>query len=135
MKRLLFPLGILLAALVTGLHAEEKKVSELTVAGLRFKVSEGWTPKAKPRAMSQGGLTYKTSEVKGLDADFYHFGAGQGGSVEANIARWKGQFEGGAKEVETTKLADDKIDFLHLQGTFMSGTPFGRRHPSKIMRC
>ncbi len=106
--------------------------STLTAGTLRFLVTEGWTLKAKARAMSAGGMTYKTDALKeGLDADFYHFGKGQGGSVTANIARWKGQFQGTPKEVETSKLAGGKIDFLHLEGTFLSGPPFGQKTPLK----
>ena len=112
--------------------AEEKKATELSVGGLLFKITDGWTSKATPRAMSQGGLTYQIAEMKeGLDADFYHFGTGQGGSVEANVARWKAQFDGGPKEVEAAKLADGKIDFLHLEGTFLSGPAFGQKTPLK----
>lgn len=122
----------LLAALTFNAVSAEEKKSTFKAGGLQFAVTEGWTAKAKARAMSAGGLTYKIAEIKeGLDADFYHFGEGQGGSVEANIARWKGQFEGGPKEVESAKLAGGKIDFLHLEGTFMSGPPFGKKTPNK----
>lgn len=112
--------------------AEDADDKSLTSGGLRFPVTAGWSLKAKPRAMSDGGMTYKTEGVKtGLDADFYYFGKGQGGSVQANIARWKGQFQGTPKEVETSKLAGGKIEFLHLEGTFMSGPPFGQKTPLK----
>lgn len=114
------------------LSADETSDQALTAGGLRFPVTDGWSLKARPRAMSAGGLTFKTEGIpKGLDADFYHFGKGQGGSVAANIARWKGQFEGQPKEIEASKLGGGKIDFLHLEGTFLSGPPFGKKTPLK----
>ena len=130
-SKLLASLFVSLVAL-TQLGAEEKKSATFEAGGFRFALTEGWTQKETPRSMSAGGLTYKTDAVpKGLDADFYHFGKGQGGSVEANIARWKGQFEGSPEEVEKSKLADGKAEFLHLAGTFMSGPPFGKKTPLK----
>ena len=122
----------LLASVAIHSAAAEDKKSTFKAGELQFAVAEGWTVKAKARAMSEGGLTYKVAEIKeGLDADFYYFGKGAGGSVEANIARWKGQFEGGPKEVESAKLGGGKIDFLHLEGTFLSGPSFGKKTPKK----
>ena len=130
----LIPLAVLLLTLTPFVAslAEPKKPTSLEAGGLRFPLAKGWTLKKAPRTMSAGGMTYKTDDnEKGLDADFYHFGKGQGGSVAANIARWKGQFQGKPKEVETAKLAEGKIEFLHLEGTFLSGPPFGKKTPLK----
>ena len=125
-------LVFLLASLSLNVVSAEEKKSTFKAGSLLFTVAEGWTAKAKARAMSEGGLTYKIAEIKeGLDADFYYFGKGQGGSVQANVERWKGQFEGGPNEVESAKLADGKIDFLHLEGTFLSGPPFAKKMPNK----
>ena len=126
---------ILLASLSLPLltSAEESKSSKTFKAGeFVFVVAKNWTKKVQARAMSAGGLTYnlETTEAK-LDADFYHFGEGQGGGVEANIARWRSQFEGTPAEKTRTKLADGKVEFLHLEGTFLSGPPFGKKTPNK----
>lgn len=127
----IIPLATLLIGFAIA-PVEAAEPSSVKAGSFRFPVTEGWTLKETPRSISAGGMTYKTDEIEeGLDADFYHFGEGQGGSVEANIARWKGQFEGEPKEVETAKLAGGKIDFLHLEGTFLSGPPFGKKTPLK----
>ena len=76
-------------------------------------------------------MTYKTEAVKdGLDADFYHFGAGQGGSADANVARWKSQFQD-AKNVknETRKKGSREWRLVKIEGTFMKGAPFGPKTP------
>ncbi len=130
MKALLIP--ILACLSIAIIAVAEEDAATFKAGGLRFAVTEGWSAKKQARPMSAGGLTYKTDAVeKALDADFYHFGKGQGGSVAANIARWKGQFEGTPKEIEHSKLAGDKIEFLHLEGTFLSGSPFGKKTPMK----
>ncbi|MFT4636894.1 MAG: hypothetical protein ACI8T1_000202 [Verrucomicrobiales bacterium] len=117
---------------ISHLGAEEKKSATFEAGGFQFALTEGWAKKETPRAMSAGGLTYNTEGLaKALDADFYHFGKGQGGSVEANIARWRSQFDGTPKEVERSKLAGGKIEFLHLEGALMSGPPFGKKVPLK----
>ena len=83
--------------------------------------------------MSSGGLMIQPGkdipDAKALSADFYFFGEGQGGSVEANIARWKGQFEPGAtsksEEIQLDGIEGKKATIIHIQGTFLSGPPFG----------
>lgn len=122
----LFPI-LLGFALVTGLGAEEKK---LVVGPFTFAPGTEWKAKEQARAMSQGGLTITAKDLKeSLDADFYHFGEGQGGSVEANIERWRKQFSGEPKEVAREKIAGGKVEILHLEGTFLVGSPFGQKTP------
>ena len=81
--------------------------------------------------MSSGGLVIESPGEKptALSADFYYFGKGQGGSVEANIARWKGQFEPGAtsttEEIPLGEIEGKKATIIHIKGTFLSGPPFG----------
>ncbi len=104
--------------------------SAIEVGGLTFTEGESWKPKKAARPMSRGGLMIAPGgEAKELSADFYFFGEGQGGSVEANIARWKGQFEAGAtsstEEIALNGLEGKKATIVHIKGTFLSGPPFG----------
>ncbi len=113
-----------------GVALAEEPAKSFKAGDFDFVIAEGWTKKTKARAMSSGGLTYKGKEMKaGVDADFYHFGRGQGGGVEANIKRWRGQFSGEPKETERSKLAEGKVEFIHLEGTFLDGPPFGQKVP------
>jgi len=64
-----------------------------SVAGLKWNPPAGWKSQG---STSMRAATYVLPPAPG-DADnaecvVYFFGAGQGGSVEANIERWKGQF-------------------------------------------
>jgi hypothetical protein len=64
-----------------------------SAAGLHWTAPAGW--KTAP-AQAMRAATYAVAAAPGDTAAsecvVYFFGAGQGGSVEANIERWKGQF-------------------------------------------
>src|ERR1017187_2197942 len=64
-----------------------------SVAGLKWSAPSGWTSQGRT---SMRAATYVLPAVPGdegtAECVVYFFGVGQGGSVEANIDRWKGQF-------------------------------------------
>ena len=57
----------------------------------------------------------------------FHFGPGQGGSVQSNVDRWFGQFDGDneAKGASTAKetIGTVPVTFVRAHGTFQSGMP------------
>jgi hypothetical protein len=57
-----------------------------SAAGLTWAAPAGWTSKG---ATEMRAATY---EVVDSECVVYFFGQGQGGTVEANLARWSGQF-------------------------------------------
>jgi hypothetical protein len=57
-----------------------------SAAGLSWTAPSGWTSKG-PAPMR--AATYTVGDAECV---VYFFGQGQGGSVEANMTRWKGQF-------------------------------------------
>ena len=64
-----------------------------SAAGLRWTAPAGWKNEG---ARPMRAATYVVTAAPGDQADaecvVYFFGEGQGGPVEANIERWKGQF-------------------------------------------
>jgi len=72
-------------------------------------------------------------EVPGDDGPaevtFFHFGKGQGGSVQANLQRWLGQFEEPIEELDAKqaeqKAGDTEVAMIQAKGTFLSGMPGG----------
>ena len=50
-----------------------------------------------------------------------------GGSVEANLERWEGQFEGGTAERQSFEIAGTRVHTLSLKGTYQDRPrgPFG----------
>jgi hypothetical protein len=75
-----------------------KALSAESAAGLHWTAPAGW--KAGP-PQTMRAATYAVDAAPGDTARsecvVYFFGAGQGGSVEANIERWKGQFTNAGK--------------------------------------
>lgn len=74
--------------------------------------------------------TYQADGADGpVEIAVFYFGAGQGGDVEANIARWVGQFqdvpEGGVqrREEELNGLRRTHVEVA--RGTFASSMPGG----------
>jgi hypothetical protein len=64
-----------------------------SVAGLKWSAPSAWTSQGRT---SMRAATYVLPAAPGDEGSaecvVYFFGAGQGGSVEANLDRWKGQF-------------------------------------------
>jgi len=66
-------------------------------AGLKWTAPAGWTNQgSRPMRAATYTIPVASGDHDPAECAVYFFGAGQGGSVEANIARWKGQFAQGA---------------------------------------
>jgi len=63
-----------------------------SVAGLKWTAPSGWKPET-PRPMRAATYTVPATAPDSASAEcvVYFFGSGQGGSVQANLDRWKGQ--------------------------------------------
>lgn len=67
---------------------------------------------------------------------FYYFGAGQGGTAEANIARWRSQFrrtDGSPSSPEVTRfdVSDMPVTRVKLHGSYARGIGAGPRGAGK----
>lgn len=106
-------------------------VSAQSVAGLK------WTPPAEWRstgATSMRAATYPVSPVsgdrEGAECVVYFFGAGQGGSVPANIDRWEGQFKTPGGQPATAKVNRTNIHGLPVTTIDVSGEYSGMGGPT-----
>lgn len=64
-----------------------------SVAGLKWTAPAGWKSEAsRPMRAATYTVPAAPGDSEGGECVVYFFGQGQGGSVEANILRWKGQF-------------------------------------------
>ncbi|MEZ5325347.1 MAG: hypothetical protein R3F19_09810 [Verrucomicrobiales bacterium] len=128
-KFLALTLGFVCTLAQSGLADES--ATTLKVGKFTFSGDKSWAVKSAPRTMSAGGFTL-TGEGEKLDADFYYFGKGQGGTTEANIARWQGQFkEKPEPKKETLTFGEQKVHIIKLEGTFLEGPPFGQKKEVK----
>ena len=94
-----------------------------SAGSLSWTAPTAWKVDA-PRPMR--AATYKLPAAKG-DAEegecaVFYFGQGQGGSVEMNVQRWVGQFEGARPPTQKKeKVARFDVTTLELEGTYLGG--------------
>ena len=89
--------------------------------GIRWTVPATWTAgKTSPMRVA----TYLVPGAKGTEAGecaVFFFGAGQGGGVSDNVARWAKQFEGApAAATRATAVAGVKVTRAEVQGTYLA---------------
>jgi len=122
---------VLLAQLVSS-HAREALSAG---AGLGWDVPKGWEAASTSSPMRL--VTYKlpaaAGDPEGPELGVFYFGPGQGGSVEANVARWLQQIapEKGSKREEARRAMVNGIPVTRMaaEGTYASGMPGGPTTP------
>jgi hypothetical protein len=91
-------------------------------AGLRWTAPSSWKSEGeRPMRLA----TYQVPE--GGECGVYYFGQGQGGSVEANIDRWIGQFQ---QSKDTAKRETRTIHGLKVTTVDVSGVYTGMGGPN-----
>ena len=84
-------ISLLAFGLLAALHAQ-------SVAGLKWTAPSGWSNKGSaPMRAATYNVPPAPGDKPGTECVVYFFGAGQGGSVHANMDRWKSQFTQGGK--------------------------------------
>lgn len=71
-------------------------------------------------------------DAEGGECGVFYFGEGQGGSVDQNIQRWVGQFEGAKPPTQKKeKLGGFDVTTVEVDGTYASsmGGPMGPKTP------
>ena len=94
---------------------------EGSAGGIRWTVPASWQV-GPPQPMR--AATYTVPAAAGSEAGtcgVFYFGRNQGGTVEDNLTRWVGQFEGAAapKKAERT-IAGLKVHTISLSGTYLA---------------
>jgi hypothetical protein len=91
----------------------------LDARGLKLQVPDDWRSEAPASSMRVGQIVVPGAAGEG-QLTVFHFGAGGGGGVDANIDRWLSQvvLEAGAKpHRETFDSPPFKIHFVDASGT------------------
>jgi hypothetical protein len=127
MHRLL-PLFALALALAPARAADAPR--EFTVGGFIFTQPAGWEWIEPASALRKAELRVVRGKEQ-ADVVFFYFGVGEGGSPQANIDRWLGQFAEPRPKgsVETKEIAGVKVTFVEASGTYQSGMPGGDKTP------
>jgi len=101
-----------------------------SAAGVRWTAPAGWTNEgARPMRAATYLIGPSSGDKAGAECAVYFFGAGQGGSVEANVDRWKGQFKGPGGKPATAKLAKRTVHGLTVTTIDASGEYSGMGGP------
>jgi hypothetical protein len=125
-------LHLLLFSLVSVVAARAADPVEFTVGSFVFTRPEGWgwVVATSPMRKAQLSVPARDGNVP-ADLTFFHFGAGQGGSVQANVDRWFKQFSNGSTDAQTERVGNTTVTFVRASGTFSSGMPGGPTTPLK----
>ena len=93
-----------------------------TVAGLKWTPPAGWKSSG---STSMRAATYPVAPAAGdrdgAECAVYFFGVGQGGSIQANIDRWEGQFKAQGGKPAPAKVAKINIHGLPVTTIDVSG--------------
>jgi hypothetical protein len=107
MRSLLFAASVVLCSV--SLFAE-------SAAGIRWTAPAGWKAEGpRPMRAATYSIAPASGDSAGAECVVNFFGPGQGGSVEANVERWKGQIQG-----PDGKPASAKVDKRTISGVPMT---------------
>ena len=102
-----------------------------SAGGIRWTAPAGWKNEG---AQPMRAATYRIAPAAGdkVDAEcgVYFFGGGQGGTIDANIERWKGQFQGPDGKPAPAKVATRKAGGLTLTTIETAGAYSGMGGPT-----
>ncbi|MBI4550310.1 MAG: hypothetical protein HY714_05240 [Candidatus Omnitrophica bacterium] len=136
MKHFIFSAFLLFFALnLSSASAETSKSFE--TGKVRYSAPSPWEETQVTSSMRQAQFRIPKAEGDLEDAEMavFYFGSGQGGAVDANVARWAGQFhaadKGGpvAPDVGKTAVNGLKVTTVKIEGTYMGGMGFGNQEP------
>ncbi len=100
-------------------------------AGIAYKVPEGWLAEVPSSSMrkAQYSLPSGIPDSKG-EVTLFHFGAGGGGGVDANLRRWAGQFQqpDGSDPMKVAKteqmqVGEFRVSTIEVNGRYVSAMP------------
>ncbi len=121
---------ILFLVVAASVHAADPV--EFSVGSFTFERPQGWGWVVPTSSMRKAQLSITAAgESAPGEVTFFHFGAGQGGGVQANVTRWVGQFQDGTSDTRTESVGKTTVTFVEAAGTFASGMPGGALTPMK----
>jgi hypothetical protein len=111
--------------------AASAQAPTVTLLQYRTAVPAGWAPRTAASAMRIAEFVVPSAGGKDTaEVVVYYFGAGQGGGVDANLARWKGQFSDPTGKPVYEKVTRDSsgaspLTIAEYRGTYARGIGAG----------
>lgn len=120
--------------------------SSASTGELQFKTPDGWSSETPSSSMrvAQYQLPAAEGDAESASLVVYYFGAGQGGSVQANLDRWTAQIQqpngGSSKDkakTESLTVNGMNVTLLDVSGTYAGGDMggAGQTKPNFRMRA
>ena len=116
------------------------QMSSGAAAPATFKVSDftfsrpaAWEWIESTSSMRKAQLKVTGADKTTAEVVFFYFGPGGGGSVQANVDRWLGQFQEPREKLnsktEQITVGGRKVSLVQAEGTYLSGMPGGPKTP------
>ena len=106
-----------------------------SVAGLKWTAPTGWkTEEARPMRAATYTVPAAAGDTGTAECVVYFFGSGQGGSVDANLDRWKGQLVGPDGKPAAAKIARRTIHNLPVTTIDSAGDYTGMGGPMAMSK-
>lgn len=116
--------AVLAAVFATVAPVDDKAPTPVVLGGLKSTPPAGWkkSETKKPFREAEFTIAKKEGEPENTEVTVFGFPPGQGGTLEANIARWKKQFKAPADaqaKSETLKIAGNEVNVLDMEGVYL----------------
>ena len=112
--------------LLLGLMLSLSLLSAESAGGLKWTAPAAWKAQPeRPMRIATYSVPKAAGDVEDGECAVFYFGSGQGGSVQANVERWYGQFESAAKPPapRTAMAGKHKVTYVEHSGAYKSGGP------------
>lgn len=120
---------ILLTVLILSPSSHLFADSVKSIAGISVTFPSAWQESQPTSSMRAFQFDIPGANGQKAELAAFYFGQGQGGDIEGNIHRWKGQFTEIANEViETKNFNGVTVTQVLLEGTYRGGGPM--MHPA-----
>lgn len=93
------------------------------VGSFSFQRPSDWKWIVPSSSMRKAQLDFEGAGGGKAETTFFHFGAGQGGGIEANVQRWFSQFQNSETGRIEEVVGITRVVFVTAKGTFLSGMP------------
>ena len=93
------------------------------VGSFSFQRPSDWKWIVPSSSMRKAQLDFEGAGGGKAETTFFHFGAGQGGGIEANVQRWFSQFQNSETGRTEEVVGKTRVVFVTAKGTFLSGMP------------
>jgi len=102
-----------------------------SAAGLRWTAPAGWRNEgSQPMRAATYAIAPALGDTAGAECGVYFFGAGQGGSPDANVERWKSQFRAPDGKPAAARVAKRTVGGLMITTVDTSGEYSGLGGPT-----